>query len=614
MIGYSGLSLSDWFILGVVVSIPMLIGLYFTKKGAKDMQSFFLTGRTLTWSLAGFSLIATTFSADTPIWVTSLVRQYGIHYVWQFWSPAIGAALATVLFARLWRRLNIITDNQVLESRYSGKAAAVLRFFASSQKLIILPLVLGWCTKAVAVIATEVMGLSPEYNILIIIIIAIIGLCCCLFSGLLGVVWADMFQFIIATTCTIILAVLSIKMVGGLSAMQDKLSAMTEWSGCNLNIAPSIGNAPTQMSLWNAIGYFGILWMLTAVASGFFTQRILACKNPRHATYATLLYTYGYYALVSWPWIIVALCSIILLPNLGDAATNDIAYPRMIVTVLPIGLKGLMVGGLLSAFISTASTFYNVGSAYIINDVYRRFMVRKASEKHYVNSGRIVTVYYALTGAIIAILAKDVQQILTFSFVIWSSGMIIYIMRWFWWRLNAVGEVAAQVVAYIFVGMIFGKVFDGPFKNLFGITTDFSSDPNLLGARMFLVTIIATLTAVIVSLLTRPTSEERLKEFVLTVKPFKYCWKTVLKRLDIDYHEHESLGRTIVSWFLLAVSVYALLFGIGKLLLGSPVLGAVCLLIAAITMYMTFRRIKQDFPDQEMAEQEKAEHLNANSL
>jgi solute:Na+ symporter, SSS family len=590
----TSLHLVDWILIATFFLVVVGIGLYFSKRAGKNIDSFFLSSRTLPWYLAGFSMIATTFAADAPLLITSLVRQYGVHYIWQYWAPAIGASLAVVLFARLWRRMRVLTDIELIEFRYTGRAAAVLRFWLGFSTVLLFPLVLGWVTKAMEVITREAMGIPPEYQFWTTIGVVLIGLISCAFSGLWGVVWTDFFLFILGTTGTIILAIFSVNKVGGMDVMIEKLSTMQEWSGHNLNIAPIIGSGPTKMSLWNAIGYFGILWVGTAVAGSFMAQRLMACKNVVHSTYAMLTFTIVYYGLICWPWIIVALCSIILLPTLGGV-TNDCAYPRMIVAILPIGLRGLLIAALMGAFISTISTFFNLGSSYLVNDVYKRFIVRKASNRHYVNIGRLTTVYLALAGGVVAFMAVDIQQILSIMFVTWAGTMFIVVFRWFWWRLNAMGELVATIVSWIIAPLLlFGHVFDGLMYQIFGME-NFSTDPNYLGARMLFMVMVITPIAIVVSLLTKPTDIKHLEYFINRARPFHFFWKPVIKHMDGHYQEAENLGRTLVSWIILAVSIFSLIFGVGKLLFGHHLNGIICILIFIVTLWLTIRRCKEDF-------------------
>ncbi|MFZ9920538.1 MAG: sodium:solute symporter family transporter, partial [Terrimicrobiaceae bacterium] len=344
------------------------IAVYFTKSGGKDMESFFVSGRSLPWFAAGASLTATSFAADTPIWVTALIREQGIHFVWQFCLPFTGAVLTAVYFGRRWRRMAFLTDVELVEARFGGGFASFLRGFGGAfGALVMCPLTCGWVIKAMETISREALGFPPEMRIYVTIGVVIMAIIVSSFGGLSGVVYADFFQLIFAVLGTVLLAVLSVMAVGGPSVMVEKLHAISHWSGNNLELIPKIGSEPGQLPIWDLVT-FVLLGISVAIGGGYNAQRLLACKDSRHASGAQLLHTICYYALMPWPWIVVALCSMILLPHIPDAEQGS-AYPKMVMMVLPIGLRGILVAALLAAFISTITTLFNWGSSYLMNDV-----------------------------------------------------------------------------------------------------------------------------------------------------------------------------------------------------------------------------------------------------
>jgi solute:Na+ symporter, SSS family len=590
----------DWCVIGFYLALTLALGLYFTRRAGKDLDSFFASNHSLPWYLSGVSLIATSFASDTPLWITSLVRQHGVHYIWQFWAPAIGGTLAVVLFARLWRRVGVLTDIEFVEFRYSGKGAAVLRFWtAITTALLLCPLIIGWVTMAMEIITREAMGLPPEFRVWTTALVVVVALLSCALSGLWGVVYTDFLQFILAVIGTTALAYFSIQEVGGIAAMVEKLGSLDSWPGNRLQISPEVGPAPGQMSIWNFIGYFGFLWVSVAQSGGFQAQRLLACKNERHASFAMLTLSTLYYGVICWPWIIVALCSLLLFPDLGAGTTHDLAYPRMIVTLMPVGLKGLLLVAMLSAFMSTISTLFNWGASYLVNDVYKRFLVKEAVPHHYVNVGRVTTVIMAVLGGIISMMGSSIQELLTIAFVFWSGAAMVQVIRWFWWRMNAWGELAGTVTCYGMTGMvIFWGLLDHPFQSVFGITPNFSDDPNLLGARMALVVGTVTLVSILVSFLTPPTDKEHLKAFVLKVRPIGLFWKPVIASLGGDYTSLDHVGRTLCGWALSLTCVVSLIYAVGKLFLGSSWLGAGLLVLSGTTLWLTVRHLDKDFgPD-----------------
>ncbi len=595
------LHIIDWCVIGAYLLFTLALGLYFTRRAGKDIDSFFASNHSLPWYLSGISLIATSFASDTPLWITSLVRQQGVHYIWQYWAPAIGGTLAVILFARLWRRVGVLTDIEFMEVRYSGRGAAILRFWTAFATAILLcPLIIGWVTMAMEIITREAMGLPAEFRVWTTALVVAVALLSCALSGLWGVVYTDFMQFVLAVIGTTTLAYLSVREVGGVAAMVEKLGALGSWPGHSLRISPEVGSAPGQMSVWNFIGYFGFLWVSVAQSGGFQAQRLLACKNERHASLAMLTLSTLYYGVICWPWIIVALCSLLLLPDLGVDATHDMAYPRMIVTLMPIGLKGMLLVAMLSAFMSTISTLFNWGASYLVNDVYKRFLVREAAPHHYVNVGRAATVIMAILGGIISFMGENIQQLLSIAFVFWSGASVVQVIRWFWWRMNAWGELAGTVTCYVMTSLvIFAGVLDNPVQQVFGISTNLSDDPNLLGARMAVVVGSVTLLSIIVSLLTPPVDPERLKAFLLKVKPIGLFWKPVIASLECHYEPAEQIGRTLCGWAMSLTCVVSLIFGIGKLCLGSLWLGIGLLALSCITLWLTVRHLDVDFGKEE---------------
>lgn len=592
----STLGIVDWCIIGGFLLLIVGIGLYYTRRASDNIQSFFISGQSLTWYISGVSMIATSFASDTPLWITSLVRQYGLHYAWQYWAQAIGASLGVVLFARLIRRTGLTTDVEMIELRYSGRWASALRFYSGfSGALFMCPLIISWVTKAMVMITREAMGLSPEYQIWATALVVVVAVVACCFSGLWGVVYTDFIQFFIATGGTLLLAILAVKHVGGLDAMVQKLSSMESWVGHNLNITPSIGPEPHQMSLWNAIGYFVILWWGPAACGAYVAQRLLACKNVRHASDAMLLNTIVYYGLIAWPWIVVALCSMIMFPTLTNGMTHDSAYPRMIVTLMPPGLRGLLVAAMLAAFISTVSTLVNWGSSYLVNDVYKRFLHPRAGAHHYVWISRMATVLLAVLGGLISIWADSLQQLLSIFYVTSAGMAILGILRWFWWRLNAAGELAGTLASWIIAPLLlFGKICDAPMRAIFNIQTNFSDDPNLLGARMFVVLVVVVIVSVLASLATQPTNAAQLVAFVSRVRPFSFFWRPVIRGMSTPYQPAETLGHTFFSWLLVMACVFSVLVGIGKVLLGQPRLGWVLIGLFVVLLFWIIRRTQRD--------------------
>jgi len=572
-----------------VLAISIGIALYFTKSGGESMESFFVSGRSLHWLAAGASLAATSFAADTPLWVTSLVREKGIQYVWQFWGPFVGSVLTVVYFGRRWRRMAFLTDVEFIETRYGGGCAKLLRGWSGAfGALIICPLICGWVIKAMETISTEALGLPDDKRIYATIAVVAVGIAVSVFGGLSGVVYADFFQLVLATLGTILLAVMAVIAVGGLDVLVERLGAMGSWAGKDLSMMPA------KLPLWDMITFI-VVGLGVATSGGYNAQRLLACRDSRHASGAQLLHTILYYALMPWPWIIVALCSMVLIPEIAKA---DAAYPKMMMMVLPSGMRGLLIAAMLAAFLSTISTLFNWGASYIMNDIFRRFIKQDCSERTYVVISRVATLLIATAGAVVALTADSIQQLLVISYVLGSGGFLINFMQWMWWRMNRFGAVAGFLSGWVVViAMLFFKAFDRPMAWILNLpdTVPFSTDESLTGARIALAILLVTISAVTVALLTPPEPMENLKKFLLKARPFSFGWKPVIRVLGEPYDAVEDFGRTMFSWLICLVSVFALIQGIGELLIGSRWIGCGLVVLSGLTFWWTYRRLQQDY-------------------
>lgn len=586
----------DYLSIAAMLLATIGIAIYFTKSGGRDMESYFVSGRSLPWFAAGASLTATSFAADTPLWVTALVREHGIHFVWQFCAPFTGAVLTAVYFGRRWRRMALITDVEMVELRFGGGFAKFLRGWSGSfGALVMCPLMCGWVIMAMETISREALGLPSEMRVYVTIGVVLLAIVVSTFGGLSGVVYSDFFQLILATIGTVILAGMSVWAVGGPAAMVEKLQAIPDWSGSGLNLLPSIGSQPGQLPFWDALTFI-LLGFSIAIGGGYNAQRLLACKNSSHASGAQLLHTILYYALMPWPWIIVALCSIILIPHL-PTAENGSAYPKMMMMILPAGLRGLLVAALLAAFISTITTLFNWGSSYLMNDVFRRFLKPDASEHTYVVASRFATVLIAGAGASVALMADSILQLLSIFYVLGAGGIIVAFAQWFWWRLNRYGSIAGLIAGWVVViAMLVFKIFDTPMALLLGLEdgVEFSTAERLTGARMLFSVLVVTAVTLVVTLLTPPEPMEGLKKFLLRARPFAFGWKPVIRELGEPYDPVESFGRTMVSWLIGMVMVLSLLCGIGELILGETAIGIACLTLATATLWWTLARFQED--------------------
>jgi len=630
----TALHLVDWIIVVVFIVGSMSVGLFFTKRASRDVSSYFVSGRTLTWYICGMAWVAGGFASDTPLWVSALVRSQGLHYAWKYWAPVFGVALAAVLFARMWRRLGIVTDVELLENRYNTRVASFLRIWEGGFKaLVYCPLVIAWVVKAMEVIGREAMGLPEEYQGWTTATVVGLGLIMCAMAGLWGVVATGAIQFGIATLGTILLAFMAVHHVGGFGVLVEHLRGMEGWPGQNLNFLPRTGDpsTPGTMPLWNIIGIFGVFWWGSAYCGDYAAQRVLACRDTRHASFGVLFFALLYYPIMAWPWLLVGLASLVKFP-LEVAADGtlidtlgDSAYPRMMVEVLPIGLKGVMVAALVAAFISAITTLFNWGSSYTVNDLYRRFLVRNASEKHYVLVSRLATVGMAALGGYISYHAGSIEQLLRISWVVIPAATMVGLLRWLWWRQTATGDLAGTITAWTLGTCLAFLSFEkvgwtaGPRAAVDAVAAkvlaaiglpseaSFILSDELLGARMLFLMFGVAGMSVLVSLLSKPVDIDHLKRFVERARPPKFLWRPVLEKAGIDYDSPETLGRILGSWALAAASILSLIFAIGKLLLGEPLLGLLNLGIFVVSTWLVVKRTNEDFETEKRLGWEKAE-------
>jgi solute:Na+ symporter, SSS family len=589
------LHLFDLLIVGGYMVLTVLIGLAFTRHGSKNTDNYFLSGRSLVWWVAGLSMVATNFASDTPLWVTSLVRKYGLHAVWQYWAMMIGAALSAVLFCRLWRRLGVTTDIEFLELRYSGKPAATLRGWNGAfHALIMCPMTIAWVTKAMATISRETFGLAAEEEWIALAVILLFSIGICMMSGLDGVAYTGVIIFVFCLLAGIMVAVFALREVGGIDGLMSGLNEKAVWPVGNLSIVPQFGSGPGQMSVLNGIGYFLLFWIGTAYGGAYIAQRMMACRDSRHAGLGQLTATVIYFGVLAWPWILVALCSILLIGNIGDASADDGAYVAVAMKVLPIGLKGVFVASMIAAFMSTITALYNWGSSYIVNDLYRRFLVRKGSPKHYVRAGRAATVLLAVLGGYASSRADDIQQLLSIGYAIGGSQFFILMMRWFWPRLTAWGEMAGLAAGAVFGTLMLSGVLNRPLNILFRLAegTEFHKDYEALGARILFMLVAATLAAVVVSLLGPRTPQASLEAFVHKARPFRIFWR---KTVPAAPESLETIPGTLLSWGLIIGSLLLLLSGIKDMLFGRPWVGIAELVLCAGGLWWVVRRLNRDY-------------------
>lgn len=504
-------------------------------------------------------------------------------------APANPGSVVTGFDGFVDEMITLVAERQSLEE---FKPVADIKSFGA---LVMCPLTIAWVTKAMDFIAREALGLPPHWKTVTICVVLFLALLTCAFSGLDGVIYSDFLLFIISLMGSVALAWFVVAEVGGMHKMAELLQANAATSRM-LEVAPSIGNNPGEMSAWNAFGYFAIIWMLGAAGGGYTAQRLMACRDSRHAGLAMVLFAIVYYAILSWPWILTALGSLVLLPVLPEGVSHESAYLRVARMVLPVGFQGVLFASLTAAFISTINSLLNWGSSYIVNDLYRRFFVRKADVRHYVAIGRVATVGLAVIGGFFSLQADSIQQLLQISYVVGGAGAVISILRWLWPRFTASGELAGMCVGWglgILVALGWADSIFGP---IFGVPegVSLSSDYQWMGARIFGSSLLATTVAVIVSLIGPKTDPAHLVEFASRVRMPDFFWGGVLRRAGLPSRGLETIHRIVLSWGLLATAIFLVIVGISKLLTSSLWVVGLYIGTSLILFWVVSRRLAAD--------------------
>ena len=582
----------DWVVLGLVFAIPLAVGWALRRKGAKDSGSFLLSGRSLPWWLAGTSMAADTFGSDTPLYVAGVVRNHGIAGNWQWWCFAFSGLLSVFLLAPLWRRTEATTDVEFVEMRYGGRPAAFLRGFKAF--LLAVPfnclLVGGMPLLAMAKILVTVSGgdFAPGSGeaaaAKALAIGAALGsvLVYATVSGLWAVVWNDFLLMGIAFLGAVVLACYAVGEVGGLAALHEKVTALDGGSAWRTDLLPSPGEG-AGLAMGAFLVYVGVQWWAhrTADGGGLFAQRMLACRSEGHAVGATLWFQILNYAVRTWPWVLCGLAAVVLYPDLSaPGADPEIGYPRLLRDLLPAGVRGLVLGSLFAAFMSTADTQLHWGAGYLVNDLYRRFVAPGATEARLVLASRVAVVLLAIATAIVAFLAGSVAEVFSFLIRFFAGTGTVFLARWFWWRVNAWGEIAAMAAA---------PLASVAFEWCLGTGRPLEGLPGWWGIPVVAgVTTCAWLSA---TLLTAPVPMDRLRAFYRRTRP-PGLWGPVRASAP-DLPSPEPVGRDLARWVLGLVLVFGTMAGSGKWLLGDPVVGASLLAsagAAGVLLARSYRR------------------------
>jgi len=563
------ISNTDWLIIIFFLLLILIIGLFFSRKSLNSSSQFFLSGRDMPWWLLGLSMVATTFSTDTPNLVTDIVRNNGVAGNWVWWVFLLTGLLTVFVYAKLWRRSNVSTDIEFYEIRYSGKPAKFLRMFRSIYLGVIFNvLAMSGISLAAIKIGQVMLGLNAYETIGVA---GIITLLFSVFGGFRGVVYTDFILFFIAMIGSILAAhyIVNLPEIGGINNLinhpnvSSKISLLPDFSNTEQLIVLFI--IPLTVQWWSA-------WYPGAEpgGGGYIAQRMLAAKDEKNAIGATLFFNIMHYALRPWPWILIALASLVVFPDLisikeafpnvsNDKLGHDLAYSAML-TKLPVGLIGLVLASLIAAYMSTISTHLNWGASYIVNDLYLRYLKPHADEEELVRIGRIATIFLFLLSSLLALGLKNALQIFDFILMFGAGTGLIFILRWFWWRINAWSEISA-----IFTSGIVSIIFSVDYISFFlfeesGLMPEYFRFP--------LVVLITTLVWLLVTFFTSPEPKELLLKFCEKIKPGGPGWKCIVGN-KIYHNNTWTVPSSIIAILLSIITIYSILFATGYFIYGS---------------------------------------------
>ena len=584
------MAIADWIVVGVYFLFVLFVGWKFRNEAGRSLADFFLGGRNMPWYLAGISMVATTFAADTPLWVTEKIAQHGVSGNWLWWNMLIGGMLTTFFFARLWRRANILTELEFIELRYSGKPARILRGFKSIYMGIFLNVVIiGWVNAALMMILSVFFNIPEDQLIWYIGIAMLIVALYSTLSGLKGVIITDAVQFILAMTGCIILAIilLSSEQIGGITGLKEKLPS---W---RFDFFPRIGEESVgetikvySVSLGAFLTFSLVQWWASWYpgaepgGGGYIAQRIMSTKDEKNAIYATLFFQIAHYCIRPWPWIVVGLCALVLYPDLPLEDSGK-GFVMAMKDFLPIGLKGLLFVAFLSAYMSTISTQLNWGSSFLTNDLYKRFIKKEetfaneeSAQKHYVAAGRWFTILIMVLSLFVTTQITHIDAAARFLIECGAGLGLVLILRWYWWRINAWSEIIASLAPIL--GYLLGGAMGLEFPNSFLSTI-----------------LLSTVCWIIATYATKPTNYDTLKDFYDKIKPMG-SWPESLKTDGLN-NDNGNGWVLFGCWITAIVLTYSILFFIGYVIFqnwSAAILNLVVILIALVILNLLLKRSK----------------------
>lgn len=559
----------DWIIVGLYVLSAIGIGAWFTRKASQGTSDFFVAGRSLGWFVAGTSIVATTFAADTPVFVSAMSRNEGIASNWFWWSVLIGQVATATIFARLWRRSEVITDVEFVQLRYGkGPITTLLRIFKSFfQGIFVNCVVMAAVTLAMVKITTVLLGIDPSHTWLVLLVLALVGLLYSAMSGLYGVVYTDIVQFGLAMIGSIGLAIFAYTDASSGEGIMAKLADAPNFKPELLQFFPRYDEI--SWPLFTFVVYVMVLWWSSAPGKGYSVQRLLATKSERDAKLAFLWYAFLHYVLRPWPWIIVGILSLIYFPEVED---TEHVFPLMIDHFLPVGLKGIMVAAMLAAFMSTIDTHLNWGASYIVNDVYEPYINRKASPIHYVWVARFTMIFIMATAIVATTLIPDILSAFKFIGVFFAGIGTVMIARWFWWRVNAATELAS-LIATVVLGTLVLLFVQDPEQDLFGL-------------HVLIMTFGVAAIWIPVALISKKTPSQADILFHGKMQIGGVGWNAISK-------VPAELTAGIYEWMIVMALLLCILLGTGKLLFHEWLVGSVLIGCATVLLIPFASILKQ---------------------
>ncbi|MDO7542302.1 MAG: Na+:solute symporter [Flavobacteriaceae bacterium] len=590
------LSTLDWGIIILFFVLTLVIGLLVSRKAGTSSTEFFLSGRNMPWWLLGISMVATTFSADTPNLVTDIVRKNGVSGNWVWWAFLLTGMLTVFVYAKLWRKSGVVTDLEFYELRYSGKGAAFLRGFRALYLGVFFNIMImaSVCLAAIK-IGSVLLGFTAVETLIIASTITVLYSS---LGGLKGVVITDFFQFILAMGATFWATyyIIDLPQIGSLDALLTHPNVIPK-----LDFIPDFQQREVFITLFIlpiAIQWWSV-WYPGAEpgGGGYIAQRMLSAKDEKNAVWATLLFNFAHYALRPWPWILIALASLIIFPDLQSLQAafpdidpsivkDDLAYPAMM-TFLPAGLIGLIVASLIAAFMSTISSHLNWGSSYVVYDFYQRFVKPEASEKELVRVGRWSTLILMIASALFALLLSNALEAFQILLQIGAGTGLLFIMRWFWYRINAYSEITAMTVSFVLA--LYFKL----------IHTKLGFDPIADDIQLVLGVAITTLSWVVVTLVTSPSDKKTLNEFYKITQPGGPGWNKVVAEAEADGVDLITEKRAwnvptgILCMVVGSVGIYGALFSTGYFIYGEYKEGSILLAVTLLSFIILRKLMKK---------------------